>query len=125
MATTRTTRRPITPALHGLLDYGLAAGNLVLPSVLGMSGRARGVFAAFGLVQGAVDAVTVQPYAVRPIVPLAVHKMVDLGSAPVFAAVPLLTGVAREPRARFYWLAVGAALVAMFVLTDWEADPST
>jgi hypothetical protein len=123
MARTRTVRKPISPAQHGLLDYGLAAAHLVVPRLLGTSGRARAVFAGFGLALGAVDALTAQPYALRPVLPLEVHRRIDLGSAPAFLAVPLLTGVAKEPRARAWWLVAAAALLTTYALTDWSASP--
>jgi hypothetical protein len=123
MPRSRTPAKPISPAQHGLLDYGLAASNLLLPRLLGTTGRARAVFAAFGVAQGVVDALTVQPYALRKVLPLEVHRRIDLAAAPVFLAVPLLTGIAKEPRARVYWLAASAALLAVYALTDWSAGP--
>jgi hypothetical protein len=116
--------KPVSPALHGLLDYGIAAGNLVLPSLLGMSGRARAVFGAFGVQVAVVNALTAQPYAVQRLIPLRVHRRVDLAGAPAYVAVPLLTGAVRERRARVYWFATTAALLALYVLTDWDADPA-
>jgi hypothetical protein len=123
MARTRSRTKPISPAQHGLLDYGLAAAHLVVPRLLGTSGRARAVFAAFGLAVGAVDALTVQPYALRPVLPFEVHRRIDLASAPAFLAVPLITGVAKEPRARTWWLVASAVLLTTYALTDWSADP--
>lgn len=117
--------KPVSPALHGLLDYGIAASNLVLPSLLRMNGRARLVFAAFGAQVGAVDALTAQPYAVRRLLPLDLHRRIDLAGAPAYVAVPLLTGAVREPKARAYWLATTAALLALALLTDWDADPGS
>jgi hypothetical protein len=115
--------KPISPALHGVLDYGVAAADLALPTLCRMSGRARAVFAAFGLVQGGLNAVTVQPYAVDPVVPLQTHRLVDLAALPVVLGLPPLLGLHREPRARTLWLVLGAALITVYALTDWEADP--
>jgi hypothetical protein len=112
---------PITPRLHGLLDYGVSATDLLLPSLLGMSGRARAVFAAFGAAQGAVNALTVQPYAAAARVPFRVHGRIDLASLPVVLGLPPLLGLHREPRARALWLVLGAGLAAVWVLTDWQA----
>jgi hypothetical protein len=114
-------KKPITPTIHGALDYGLVAANVALPAVLKMSRRARLLFGAFGLVQGGLNAVTDQPLAIKPIVPFRVHGLIDRNSAPVYALAPLLTGVAKEPKARAYWIAVGVSLVAVYLLTDWSA----
>ena len=56
--------RPISPQLHGALDYGLSAANLVIPGALQMSAKARNLFRTVGLIQGGLNAIPVQPYAV-------------------------------------------------------------
>jgi len=38
-------------------------------------------------------------------------------------ALPWLTGALKEPKARAYFLILGAMLVAVYGLTDWEAQP--
>jgi hypothetical protein len=116
--------KPISPRLHGLLDYGVATADLALPSLLRMSGRAKAVFAAFGLVQGGVNSLTVQPYALDPIVPLRTHRLIDLAAVPVVVGLPPLLGLHREPRARALWLVLAGSLVAVYLLTDWEAAPT-
>jgi hypothetical protein len=113
--------KPISPRLHGLLDYGVAATDLLLPSALRMSGRARAVFAAFGLAQGGVNALTAQPYAIDAKVSFRTHGRIDLASMPVVLGLPPLLGLHREPRARTLWLALGAGLVVVYALTDWDA----
>jgi hypothetical protein len=115
------TPKPISPALHGLIDYGVAAADLALPSLLGMSGRARAVFAAFGLVQGGLNSVTAQPYALDPVVSLQTHRLVDLAAVPVVLGLPPVLGLHREPRARAFWVVLAGSLVAVYLLTDWEA----
>lgn len=113
--------KPISPRLHSLIDYGFAAGNLTLPLALGLSGRARAVFAGFGLVQGTLNALTVQPYAVASEVPFKLHGVIERSSAPIYFGLPPLLGLHREPKARALWLAVGAALITVYNLTDWDA----
>jgi hypothetical protein len=111
--------------MHGLLDYGLATANLLVPRAVGMPRRARRLFAAFGLVQGGLNALTVQPFAVSSVVPFAVHGLIDKSSAPVFFALPPLLGLARQRKARTWWLLTGAALVVVYNLTDWNAKPTS
>lgn len=111
----------ISPRLHSVIDYGFAAGNLLLPSVLGTSSKARALFAAFGLTQGTLNALTVQPLAVDKVVPFRIHGLIEKNSAPVYFGLPLLLGLHREPKARALWLTVGAALITVYNLTDWDA----
>jgi hypothetical protein len=117
-------KKPITPTLHGALDYGLLAADLAIPAALKMSSRARILFGTFGVVQGGLNALTDQPLAIKPVVPFRVHGLIDRNSAPVFALAPFVTGVVKEPKARAYWIAVGVSLVAVYLLTDWSAQGS-
>ncbi|MCJ1688640.1 hypothetical protein [Rathayibacter sp. VKM Ac-2927] len=113
--------RPLTPRLHSLIDYGFAAGNLSLPGALKLPPAVTGVFAAFGVIQGTLNALTTQPYAAKKVVPFALHGAIEKSSAPLFVLAPLLAGAARDKRSRIYWLATGAALVTVYNLTDWDA----
>jgi hypothetical protein len=114
------TNKPISPQLHGLLDYGLAAANSVVPGLLHMSTKARGMFRTFSVIQGGLNAITDQPYAAQKIVPFPLHGMIDKASAPAFLLAPFVAGVFRERRARNWWMFVGATLVVVYNLTDWS-----
>ncbi|MGC5170808.1 hypothetical protein ACPW96_09550 [Micromonospora sp. DT81.3] len=118
---TSTPGKPITPRMHGIIDYGLAAGNLVLPGLLKLRPSLIGVFAAFGVIQGALNSVTTQPLAVQKVVPFKVHGTIDKSSVPLYLLAPLAAGVVRDKRGRWYWLGLGAALITVYNLTDWNA----
>ena len=112
--------KPISPELHGILDYGLTAANAVVPGMLGMSARARTLFRTVAVIQGGLNAVTDQPYAAQKIVPFPLHGMIDKASAPLYLLAPFLAGVFRERRARNWWILVGVTLVTVYNLTDWS-----
>jgi hypothetical protein len=117
--------KPLTPRLHSLIDYGLLGGNLLLPRLLTRTRRLRTVFASFALIQGGLTAITAQPFAVRKLVPFRLHGLIEKCSTPVYVLVPLLAGVWREPKVRAYWIALFAALVAVYNLTDWDAKSTS
>lgn len=115
--------RPITPAVHGAVDYGFLVSQLAVPRLLRLNRSARFLFGAFGVLQGALNACTDQPLAIKRLVPFAVHGRIEKASAPIYVLAPILAGVVKDPRARGYWLGMGAVLVANFNLTDWKATP--
>jgi hypothetical protein len=123
--------RPIKSGAHGAIDYGFLALNLSASSLLGLNGPARALAYLFGGAQGSLNAVTDQPLALRRIVPFGTHCTIELSGGPLFVALPLalplalpwLTGALKEPEARAYFLILGAVLVAVYGLTDWEAQP--
>lgn len=113
--------KPISPRQHGLIDYGFLTSMLLLPSLLGMSSRARLLFAFFGTIQGTLNALTDQPFGLARVVSFRTHGSVEKSSGPLYLLAPLVTGVAQEGEARAYWLFMGAALVTVYNLTDWQA----
>ncbi len=113
--------KPITPQVHGLLDYGLVAANSVVPGMLNMSTKAKALFRTVAVIQGGLGAVTDQPLGLQKIVPFPMHGLIDKASTPVYLVAPFLTGVIRERKARNWWLLVGVALIAVYNLTDWSA----
>jgi len=114
-------RPPITPTLHGALDYGYAVAMVALPRLLRMDPRAQAIATAFGLAEGGLGAVTDQPLAVRRAVPFPLHGLIELALTPVVLLVAFLTGAARGGRERTFFLAAGATVAAVYALTDWTA----
>ena len=114
------TNRPISPELHGILDYGLTVANTVVPGMLNMSTKAKSLFRTIAVIQGGLGAVTDQPLAVQRIVPFPMHGLIDKASAPLYLLAPFVTGVFRERKARNWWLLVGTTLVVVYNLTDWS-----
>ncbi|MBA3415598.1 MAG: hypothetical protein H0U10_10280 [Chloroflexia bacterium] len=112
---------PISPKAHGAIDYGFLGLMLAAPSLLGLTGPARTLCYLFGGAQGIPNALTDQPYAVERLVPFRTHGTIELASGLLFVALPVLTGAVKDPKARNYFLAAGAMLAAVYILTDWDA----
>ena len=116
--------KPIKPGAHGAIDHGFLALNLSAPSLLGLKGTARTLAYLFGAIQGGLNALTDQPLALRRIVPFKTHGTIELSGGPLFLALPWLTGALKASKARAYFLALGAVLVTVYSLTDWDAEPN-
>jgi hypothetical protein len=113
--------KPISPSAHGAIDYGFLALMTTVPPLLGLTGSARLLPRLFGGAQGALNAVTDHPLAVRRLVPFAVHGRVEKWGGPAFVALPLISGALRQPRARAFFGGTLLLLLANYNLTDWEA----
>lgn len=114
-------KKPLSPKAHGAMDYGLMATLLTAPHLLGLSRRARTVFAALGLNAGVVSALTAQPLAIKPLIPFKTHRLIDLAAVPVYALLPVLCGAAKEKRGRALVVGSAAGIFAGYLLTDWDA----
>ena len=114
-------RKPITPRRHGAIDYGFLVIALAGPTLLGLSGTAKVLFAALGIVQGTLNAFTDHSLALKRVVPFRVHGRLELGGVPVYFLLPILLGAVDETRALVFYLVAGALLLAVYILTDWKA----
>lgn len=97
--------------------------NLLVLTLLGLKGPARALSYLFGGAQGGLNALTDQPLALKCLVPFHTHGTVELLGGPAFVLLPWLTGALKDPKARRYFLALGAVLVTVYNLTDWGAVP--
>lgn len=116
-------RQPISPAMHGLIDYGFGLANATLPSMLGLSGAAKMIPAAWAVGQGTLNALTDQPYAIARKIPYRVHGQVEAVGVPSLVAVTVASGAMKEPKARRFFIALFIALATVYTLTDYSAKP--
>ena len=115
-------RRPISPALHSMLDYSSAAAAAVAPRLLDMPPAAARACAAFVAGYTPMAALTDTPAAIGRTVPLHTHRAVDRALPFVLPALPWLLGFARHRGARNFFLGLAAVTVVVTLLTDWDAD---
>jgi hypothetical protein len=117
-------RRPITPRRHAAIDYGFLVVGLTVPSLLGLNGAARVLFALLALGQTTLNAFTDHSLALKRLVSFRLHGRIELGSVPVYFGVPFLVGAIDDGLALAFYLVTGATLLTVFLLTDWGAtDP--
>ena len=113
--------RPITPAMHGAIDYGFAALNLLAPTLFGLTGSARAICYGLAAAQGPLNALTDQPLALKKVVPFRMHGELETPFVPAILLLPLLTGAMKQPRARLYFGSFFAIAAANYLLTDYNA----
>ncbi|MBW3629781.1 MAG: hypothetical protein KY464_10845 [Gemmatimonadetes bacterium] len=115
-------QKPITPTLHGALDYSTMAATLAAPKLLGFPSRAA--WAAYGLAAGylAMSALTDYPPALKRAVPLKAHGVTDAVLGLAIPALPWVLGFEDDKRARNFFLALTGITMVVTALTDWNAN---
>lgn len=112
--------RVISPAVHGLLDYGVVLFLLLAPGLFNLTevpGTALYILAA---ILGLLTLLTRFPTGLVKTIPVRVHGGIDLVTGVVIAALPWVLGFADEATARTLFLALAAGLVLVWLLTDWR-----
>jgi hypothetical protein len=113
--------KPISPAQHAVLDYGVAA------TFLGLALRYRGrnqAAATLALLNGGMVLVmsllTDYPGGLWPRISFKEHRTLDAVQAALTAVGPVLFGFAGEPEAKTFY-GQAASEVGVIAMTDWNA----
>ena len=114
--------RPISPTMHGVMDYTTIATTLAAPKLLDFPSNAAR--AAYGLAGGylMLSALTDYPPAVKRAVPLRAHGITDAAMGLVIPALPWMLGFAKDRKARNFFLALTGITMAVTALTDWSNE---
>lgn len=113
--------KPITPGVHAILDYGVAATYLTVGMRLMSRHRTA---AALAFVNGALvlglSMLTDYPGGVWRVISFKSHGVADAMQAGLAAAGPALLGFAGDPEATFFY-GQAASEVGVIAATDWAA----
>jgi hypothetical protein len=112
--------KPITPQMHGVLDYTTGATLQVMPALLGIEGsRAGKILHAAGAIHAGYSVFTRYPMGVVKVLPYRAHLALDTVWACGLAASPFATGAAL--RGVRHWMPhvfLGAYELLTLALTD-------
>jgi hypothetical protein len=116
-------RGPISPRVHGTLDYPLATVLLGGPRVLNFR---EDTATAFVLAVGGAASVlavgTAWSRGIIRVIPPVAHGVADLAATTALIAAPFVLGFTRDRRATAFCVAVGAGGLGATLLTRFESD---
>ena len=113
-------QKPITPRVHGIIDYTTSAAVAAMPFALDFPTAARRLFASLAGGYTALSAATDYPLSARRVVPFKAHGAAELAIAAVLPALPWVLGFARHRPARNLALGLTALTLVVAALTDWS-----
>lgn len=116
-------RGPISPRLHGTLDYPLAAILIAGPLVLGFHDERASLFVL--LLGGAATVLAIGTAWSRGIVrvlPPMWHGVADIGATIALIVAPFVLGYHGHTVATVFSIVVGAGGLAATLLTRFETD---
>ena len=113
--------KPISPAQHAVLDYGVAAGFLTFGfSMLARHRRAAALaFANGGMVLG-MSLLTDYPGGVFRTLSFRTHRTGDIVQAALAGLGPLLFGFGKDPEAKYFY-GQATSEIGVIAATDWDA----
>jgi hypothetical protein len=108
----------INPRIHGYLDYFTVIVFLLAPSLLSLSGVAGLLSYTLAIIHLAMTLVTDFPLGMIKLVPFRIHGIVERIVGPVLLVTPFLLGF--EGAARIFYFLMGATIIIVGLLTDYE-----
>ena len=115
-------KRPISPRMHGVLDYAATVATAAAPRALGFPKRAERL--AYGLAggYGGLSSVTDYPLAAKRLVPFKAHGAAEAVIGLALPFMPWLLGFSDHKPARNFFLGLTALTFVTAALTDWDAE---
>ena len=112
--------KPISPRIHGVLDYATSTAVAIAPRTLGFPKPARVLFESLAAGYTGLSAVTDYPLSVKRVAPFKVHGAVELAIGAALPAMPYLLGFSKHRAARNFFFGLTALTVGVALLTDWS-----
>jgi len=113
-------KKPITPAVHGLIDYAYAIALYVAPGLIGCNKKTVSLFRGLAIEVFLYGAITRQPVALFPLIPMRVHKLIDVANLSGMAVLTGYQGVRKNRKALVFNLGMVALGITSVLLTQWR-----
>jgi hypothetical protein len=116
-------RGPLSPAMHGTLDYLLASTLIAAPIVLHFHNDTAKVFVlALGGAAGVLAVGTRWSRGIVRVLPPIVHGLADVGATVALIVAPFVLGYSSHTLATVFCVAAGAGGLAATLMTRFVSD---
>jgi hypothetical protein len=117
-----TMKKPIDAKLHGMLDYGFAAINLVGPALLKLPKQTKNIYAGIAGTVVSVNAVTDTPVGLKPVMSFKNHQKADLSLLGTLALLTVSKPIREHRPSLYFHLGMLAAAITQYALTDFNRE---
>ena len=111
--------KPISPTVHGAMDYATVLGTVAAPKLLKMPARASGL--AYGMASAILGLAAFTDFkpGIKRALPLKAHGITDSALGLALPVMPWVLGFSRNRKARNFFLGLTAMMALTTMLTDW------
>jgi hypothetical protein len=113
-------RKPISPRIHGVIDYTTSAAVAAAPAMFDFPAPATRLFESLAAGYTGLSAMTDYPLAIKRKVPFKAHGAAELAIAAVLPMLPWALGFADNKAARNLCFALTGMTLVVAALTDWD-----
>lgn len=112
--------QPITPRVHGILDYAIVAIFLNAPMVFGFTGTPASTLYWLAGIHLLVTGFTDFPYGMFKVIPFRRHLAVDIAAGFFLVAGPGLLGFAADAASSSFFYVMAIFIFAVVTFTDYS-----
>ncbi|HEU4471796.1 MAG TPA: hypothetical protein VFR58_11965 [Flavisolibacter sp.] len=114
--------KPVSPAMHGIIDYIFSGVLMTAPGTLGLNSTAIRTYRILGSVFLGTNALSDTPAGLRPALSFKTHKKADAGFLAGLSVLSFAGFIRRGKKARGFHLAFLALAIAHYLLTDYDNE---
>ena len=115
-------QKPISPRIHGMIDYTTSAAVAAAPAMMKMPKPATALFETLAATYTGISAFTDYPLSVTRAIPFKAHGAAELISAIALPAMPWVLGFSKHRAARNLCFGLAAVTLVVAALTDWDGE---
>jgi hypothetical protein len=113
-------KKPITPTIHGILDYALSGVQMLAPGMLGFNKKVVRTYLDLGSGFLGVNALTNTPVGIRRVISMKDHQKSDAAFLTTLTLLTFTKVIEKDQRAlAFHFLVLGLSF-ANYFLTDYN-----
>jgi hypothetical protein len=112
--------KPISPKIHGVIDYLSVPLLLAAGPLFHFSGMPREITSTLAGVALVYSAFTAYPLGLVKMISFRMHGVIDIVFALVLLVAPFVLHFAEQSPARNFFMTMGLFSLAVISLTDWK-----
>ena len=113
-------KKPISPRVHGVLDYATVLATAAAPRAFNFPQRAAQLCYGLAGGYGGLSMFTDYPLSVKRAIPFKAHGAAEVVTGLALPALPWALGFADNRAARNFFLGLTAVTAVVAALTDWQ-----
>ena len=113
-------KKPISPMMHGVMDYATVAATVAVPRLMNFPKPATMAADVLAGGYGALSSMTDYPLGAKRVVPFKGHGLAEAAVGVAIPMLPWALGFADNKGARNFFLGLTALTFVVAALTDWS-----
>jgi hypothetical protein len=119
---TNSMKKPITPTIHGILDYALAGVQMIVPAALGFNKKVVRTYLDLGAGFFGVNALSNTPVGIKRMISMKDHQRADAAFLTTLTLLTFTKTMEKDKRALAFHFGMLALSLAHYALTDYDDE---